>query len=158
MENSSHIFGKSRSLDGNFILSVTKKHQAARMRENQKKAKPNPVPAEIHAKKIIEEYGIKFSTQAIWQSRIFDFWFSGKGIAIEIDGPSHKESGQAFKDMVTDKHFYAISGIIVIRVANFDDNSLRKAMETICNSCTWKDRRETLCLGNARKVRRRLGI
>jgi very-short-patch-repair endonuclease len=152
------MFTKVPSLDNNFILAAGSKesHQYMKLRKSQHLNKF--VSAEEWATLHIKVSGERYSRQAIWQSRLFDFWFSVKGIAIEIDGESHNSFKQSFKDSVTDKHFYELSGIIVVRVKNYNINELNNAISFVKNSCSWKERRKQMGIENSKQRRKQLSI
>lgn len=85
---------------------------------------------------------LKYSRQAAWGYRIWDFWFHQLGVAIEIDGPEHKPSYDRYRDTYN----LLRSGIIVLRAKNFDAASSERAIEDVRRECTWKERRTALCL------------
>lgn len=98
--------------------------------------------AESWAKVRLEETGLKFTRQAQWGYRLFDFWNHHKGIAVEIDGVEHNRKIDIFKDKVD----YEVSGIIVFRVNNFNEEEMNNAIEGIGKSVCWNDRRKYLGL------------
>lgn len=152
------MFNKSPSLNGFYNLSVVNKEQSDRMKEMQAQQRAKRNKSEDWADEIIKTYGLKYTRQAIWQARLFDFWFGGKGIALEIDGQSHTLFKQKLKDSITDNHFYMISGIIVLRVKEYDERALRQAMAKVCLSEGWKERRIAMGIFNAKQRRKQLGI
>src|SRR3990167_5630827 len=88
----------------------------------------------------LKKTGLKWSRQACWGFRLFDFWCAKKGIAVEVDGPEHKYRKD--KDERYDRHNYDISGILVIRVSNFDEEMAEKCIEIIGKEIDWKTRIE----------------
>jgi very-short-patch-repair endonuclease len=99
--------------------------------------------------------GIKFKRQAMWGYRLFDFWSHEKGVAIEIDGPEHRADYDAHRDLYN----FLRSGIIVLRVKNFDPVGSEQAIEHLKNECTWEQRRgamEILCRNTSGSGRRQL--
>lgn len=77
---------------------------------------------------------------------MFDFWNAGLGIAIEIDGAEH----DPVYDQYRDRYNYYRSGILVLRVPNFDDAAMDLAIDVIRNAETHAERKE--------KIRRSLGM
>lgn len=116
---------------------VVNKDQSDYMRKRQKQNQAQSTEAEIWAEKALEKTGRKWTKQALWGCRVFDFWCGELGIAIEIDGPSH----DANHDLARDKYNFYRSGIIVLRVPNFDDDQLKKALFVIQNADTWRMRK-----------------
>ena len=115
-----------------------------RQLENKRISTDNPNENWMFEK--LKMTGLKWSRQAQWGYRLFDFWSHTKGIAIEVDGPSHEK--QKEYDSYRDKYNYRISGILVIRVKNKDEDSAKEALKIIAKSEKWKDRRMKLGLKN----------
>lgn len=78
--------------------------------------------------------------QYLWGYRIFDFFESSKGIAIEVDGDEHDRSYDSYRDV----HNFLRSGIIVLRVRNQCDPDARAAVDAATRMCTWRTRRAAL--------------
>lgn len=116
---------------------IVRSDQAKYMRERQKQNKKKIVKAEIWAKQKLETTEYKWSSQAIWGCRLFDFWCAELGIAVEIDGMTHDK----VYDAVRDEYNYFRSGIIVIRVGNYDETAMQQALETIAKAETWQARK-----------------
>lgn len=95
--------------------------------------------------------GRKWSRQAMWGYRVFDFWCAELGIAVECDGPEHREAYDAYRD----EYNYRRSGIVVLRVRNQNDEDAEKALAAIAAARSWKERRELLGLNARSKVARR---
>jgi very-short-patch-repair endonuclease len=93
----------------------------------------------------------KWSRQAVWGCRIFDFWCHELGVAIEIDGPEHNKKKDAYRD----EYNYRRSGIIVLRVRNKNEEDAAQALEEVSKSLPWKDRRKDLGLNAKTKKGRR---
>ena len=122
-----------------------------RIRQLQNKARIGSIAAEEWAWKSLRTSGLKWSRQVRWGCRIFDFWCSAKGIAIEIDGPSH----DLIADSARDEYNFLRSGILVLRVPNGNEPALSEAIATSIASPSWKERRESLGLNvNSKKGRR----
>lgn len=82
----------------------------------------------------------KFSRQATWGYRLFDFWFHVRGVVIEVDGPEHNKGYDAYRDTYN----FLRSGIIVLRVRNFNNSDADQAIEQLSKECSWEDRRRAL--------------
>jgi very-short-patch-repair endonuclease len=83
-----------------------------------------------------------WSRQVVWGCRIFDFWCSELGIAVEIDGPEH----QIEYDQARDRYNYWRSGIVVLRVPNFDAEVLEMAVRVIREAETKQERKARIRL------------
>ena len=94
----------------------------------------------------LEKTGHKWTRQAQWGYRIFDFWSHALGIAVEVDGLTHNKSYDAQRD----EYNYQTSGIVILRVNNLDERDASAALEYIGSSCTWNERREQLGLKSIR--------
>ena len=112
---------------------VVRSDQANYMRERQKQNKKKSVAAEVWAREILKKTRWKWSRQTIWGCRLFDFWCHELGIAVEIDGMTHDK----VYDSVRDEYNYYRSGIIVLRVPNYDHVAMQKALETIEAADLW---------------------
>lgn len=117
-------------------------HLYMKWRKNQNIAKSLKNESENWFDEKIKPLGIKYSRQAVWGYRVFDFWFSGLGIAVEIDGNSHNKEYDAYRD----EYNFKRSGIIVLRVRNKNENDAEKVISQIMNSDTWLERREKMDL------------
>jgi len=109
------------------------------MRKAQNKSK-GLTKAESWVNERLVKEGLKFSTQSIWRWRIYDFWNHVIGCAIEVDGPEHNIK----KDKEKDLSDYNRSGIIVLRIRNFNQDDLDKTIEDIKNMEEWHPRRRRL--------------
>lgn len=85
---------------------------------------------------------LKWTPQAQWGYRLYDFWNHKKGIAIEVDGAGHDISWDKFRD----EYNYQRSGILVLHVRNGKEEDAEKALEAIAKAKTWNERRESLGL------------
>lgn len=125
----------------------TKKEEHAYMRERklQNRARLPWLKAE---RWFLEKYlaplpaTFKFTRQAEWGYRIFDFWFHDIGVVIEVDGPEHNAGYDAYRDTYN----FLRSGIVVLRVGNFDADQAAEAIAHLQQECSWKDRRRALGL------------
>ena len=98
---------------------------------------------------------LKWTRQAIWGCRIFDFWCAEKGFAIEVDGAGHKPDYDSHRD----KYNFLRSGIIVRRVKNFDEVKLKQIVAEAISVSLWIDRRDSMGLNsNTKRQRRNLVI
>lgn len=91
---------------------------------------------------ILSRSGLKWSRQAQWGYRLFDFWCHPIGIAVEVDGPEHRVSW----DLLRDEYNYRRSGIVVLRVRNFNEEDAAEALSKINSSVSWNLRRSELGL------------
>ena len=109
-------------------------------RINRSRTKHNA--CENWAAAILESGPLKWKRQSRWGCRLFDFWCHAKGVAIELDGPEHRPE----YDAVRDRFVFERSGIIVIRVKNFDESGLRLAIARAADALRWKHRRANMGL------------
>lgn len=96
------------------------------------------VPAEEWAWKAICKTKGQWTRQAVWGCRIFDFFSIKRGIAVEIDGATHN----ATYDAIRDKYNYIRSGILVLRVRNWNEADLAIAIAEINRGETRKERKK----------------
>lgn len=112
---------------------------------------------EEYISRLPKEPKFKFSRQSEWGYRIFDFWWHEMGVVIEVDGPEHNAGYDAYRDTYN----FLRSGIVVLRVKNFDDTTAVKAIENLVVECSWTDRRRSLGLLTteaSRQGRRELSV
>jgi len=95
--------------------------------------------------------GFKWTRQAIWGYRIFDFWNGALGIAVEVDGIEHNKEWDRHRD----EYNYLRSGILVLRVRNRNEEDAAKALKEIMAAETWKQRREKLGVDSGSLAHRR---
>jgi len=79
----------------------------------------------------------KWSRQARWGWRLFDFWNHTLGIAIEVDGQEHNFENDLLRDSIE----WDRSRIIVLRVPNFNDAVASDVLDYISSSKSWNERR-----------------
>lgn len=120
----------------------SEKHAYMKKRQQQNRSRTLENVNENWLADILAKTDYKWTRQAIWGYRIFDFWCHELGIAIESDGPEHNKEYDAYRD----KYNFQRSGIIVIRVKNKNEEDAKKALEIISKSETWLKRRENLGL------------
>ena len=125
-------------------------YMAMRAKQNIARSKLNSAENWMHAR--LAETGLKWSRQAQWGYRIFDFWCHRIGCAVEVDGNSHK--GCEAYDAYRDKYNFLRSGIVVIRVLNFDEHGADDAIAEIRSMKTWAERKAEM--GITGKNRRKL--
>lgn len=125
-------------------------YMAERAQQNAIRARSNR--AENWMAERLIETGLKWTRQAQWGYRIFDFWCHKIGCAVEVDGSSH--DGQRAYDAYRDRYNFLRSGIIVIRVQNFDEDGAKAAISKIRRMQTWRDRKVEM--GIVGKDRRKL--
>jgi len=68
---------------------------------------------------------------------LFDFWCNELGIAVEIDGLTHDKD----YDQARDQYNFFRSGIIVLRVPNYDEQAMIAAIKQIQSADTWAVRK-----------------
>lgn len=78
--------------------------------------------------------------QRPWGYRIFDFFDSSRGVAIEVDGREHDSRYDSYRDV----HNFLRSGIVVLRVRNRNDDDARSAVDAANRLCPWRTRRRRL--------------
>lgn len=93
-----------------------------------------------------KNYWIKFTRQAMWGTRIYDFRCKDKWIAIEIDWKYHNNDRKKEKDEKYDKYNYWVSWIVVLRIPPFDKDMSIDVIEKVKQSCLWKHRRVLMWL------------
>jgi very-short-patch-repair endonuclease len=135
----------------------TKKEESdyMRMRQDQNLARARSLKSENwffegYLASLPTERRFKFTRQASWGYRLFDFWFHDRGAAVEIDGPEHNAARDAYRD----KYNFLRSGIIVLRVRNFNDDDAVRAVENLQRECAWQERRAAMGLLTAASSRR----
>ena len=116
---------------------VVRKEQAEYMRERQKQNLGKTVQAESWAIERLKRTNRNWTRQAIWGCRLFDFWCHELGIAVEIDGLTHDKS----YDKARDEYNFYRSGIIVLRVPNYDELAMAAAINEIEIADPWEIRR-----------------
>lgn len=115
---------------------------ALRKSENVKQSQKSKAEAWMAGR--IQETGIRWTRQAQWGHRLFDFWSAALGIAVEVDGPEH----DAAYDLYRDEYNFRRSAIVVVRVPNFSDEDASKAVGFIRNERTWNERKTYLKVGD----------
>lgn len=86
--------------------------------------------------------GLKWTREAVWGWRIFDFWNVKLGVAIEVDGPEHNRISDLKRDSIN----YERSGIIVFRIKNWNQQDLEMVLKKLPSINDWIVRREELGL------------
>jgi very-short-patch-repair endonuclease len=115
-------------------------HMLSRQLENRLASKKNLAENWMYEK--LKQTPYKWTRQAMWGVRLFDFWSYKIGIAVEVDGKEHDAKRDYGRDMVD----YQVSGIKVLRVRNFNELDAKIALKEINRSETWNDRRQKLGL------------
>lgn len=118
-------------------------HAHMRMRQNQNRVSCLKSKAETWAYDKLKEIPIKWTRQAQWGYRLYDFWNGHYGVAVEIDGKEHKKE----KDALKDEYNFRRSGIVVLRVPNHNEEVMSLCLETIRKIIakeSWAERRERL--------------
>ncbi len=126
---------------------VTNKRQSEYMRRRQRQNRARGLTeAERWVAQALDATGLKWTRQAWWGCRIFDFWNAELGIAVEVDGPEHCRDYDEHRD----RYNYVRSGILVLRVPNFDEAALTVALNHIAKGETHAERKA--------RIRRELGL
>lgn len=112
----------------------------SRRAENYAKTKTNSNELWMYGK--LKQTGLKWTRQATWGYRIFDFWCQQLGIAVEVDGQEHNATYDSYRDEAN----YFKSGIRVLRVRNRNEEDAARVLHAIARSENWTDRRLTLGL------------
>jgi very-short-patch-repair endonuclease len=94
----------------------------------------------------LTELGLKFSRQAIWGFRLYDFWISKYGLAIEVDVPEHDRAYDRYRD----EYNFRRSGIVVIRILNNEDCIPDRIKGVIFKIGDWMPRREAFGIKSTR--------
>ena len=112
-----------------------------RQRENLERALRNPNENWFfeHLKRRTSH---KWTRQALWGYRIFDFWCHALGIAVEVDGATHN----AKYDEIRDSYNLNRSGILVLRVRNLNEEDADRVIDEINAAETWGERRKFIGL------------
>jgi len=113
-----------------------------RMRQIQNKIVSKFNSAENLVFDYLKTTDYKWTRQAIWGVRLFDFWCGKLGIAIEVDGEEHDSK----RDFGRDRVDFKVSGIVVIRVRNYNIDDIKKALLKVKSSENWNERRASLGL------------
>ena len=87
----------------------------------------------------LSKTGLKWTREAAWGFRLFDFWNHALGVAVEIDGPEHNSELDRWRDHKE----WERSRIIVIRIKNFNEIDGQKFLEQIKTIKPWTERRKT---------------
>lgn len=120
----------------------SRKDEMARLKMYQAGHRKRIIPAEVWAKQFLDNTKWNWTPQAIWGFRIFDFWCSKLGCAIEIDGPTHNKGW----DRKRDEFNFRRSAIVVFRVSNFNESEMRNVLKEIEKLDTWLERRKKMGL------------
>jgi len=119
-------------------------HMQRRRAQNLELARRNPNENWLRDK--LRATGYRWTRQAVWGYRIFDFWNARLGIAIEVDGPEHDRA----RDKERDELDYVTSGIRVLRVRNRNEADAAHALRLIRCADAWNVRRGRLGLDAVR--------
>ena len=132
---------------------VTSREAHAYMRERaeQNKALSKNNPNEQWAKARLDNTPHKWTAQAQWGYRIFDFWCARLGVAVEIDGREHDPEYDAYRD----EYNFRRSAVVVLRVRNRNESDMQRVIQALGKISTWADRRESMgLLAHTKKERR----
>lgn len=117
-------------------------HEYLRERQRQNRVLAVKNPNENWMLEKLRASGRKWTRQAIWGYRIFDFWCAEVGIAVEVDGPEHNRE----RDRIRDERNYWTSGIVVLRVRNRNEEDAARCLKAIAEARSWNARRAHLAL------------
>ena len=120
--------------------------------QNLQKSKRNPNENWMYEKLL--KTNLKWTRNAIWGHRLFDFWCAGLGIAVEVDGPEHAKPYDDYRD----EYNLRRSGILVFHVRNLNESDAQSVMAAILNAEAWKDRRSRLGITGSKRQRRHLVV
>lgn len=110
-----------------------------RMRQEQNRERCQWSRAEAWAKGQLDQHTPhKWTRQAQWGYRLYDFWCHTLGCAVEVDGPEHCAAVDAYQD----EYHFRRSAIVVLRVPNFDEAGMAAALGHIACLGWWESRRE----------------
>lgn len=132
------------------VTSEDASYLAEIQRKNQTKCKFNS--NENWAESYLTSTGYKWSRQALWGYRLYDFWSHELGCAVEIDGPEHDKDYDSYRD----EYNFRRSGIVVLRVRNLNEMDMENALRLIKLVGSWKDRRAALNIQGNKKQKRAL--
>lgn len=129
----------------------SKSSEYMRMRKEQNLARALTNKNENWMADLLATTGLKWTRQAQWGYRRFDFWCAHLGVAVEVDGAEHREDYDAYRD----EYNFRRSGIIVLRVRNLSAEDAAAALEAIGKQSPWKERRVAMGLNTGSKKARR---
>lgn len=115
-------------------------HRYMRERQAQNVAQADGNAAEEWMQGLLATTRRHWTRQAIWGHRIFDFWSAELGAAVEVDGWSHDPDYDAYRD----EYNFRRSGIVVLRVRNFDRRAAVVALSRIARLPPLPARRKLL--------------
>ncbi len=95
---------------------------------------------------------VKWGRQKLWGYRIFDFWSSVLGAAVEVDGKEHDKAYDSYRD----EYNFRRSALVVLRVRNKNEDDAKEAVELIGKIGTWADRRSSMGIKSSPKKGRRV--
>jgi very-short-patch-repair endonuclease len=124
--------------------TTSRQHAYMSKRQSQNKTKSFSSPNENWMSTKLKTTPYKWTRQAVWGYRVFDFWSSHIGVAVEVDGKEHDVAYDAYRD----EYNFRRSGIIVLRVRNGNDEDAAVAIEAISQIGDWKERRSKMGLEN----------
>lgn len=109
--------------------------------ENLAIARRNPNELWMAAK--LKRTAYRWTPQATWGMRIFDFWCHELGIAVEVDGVEHETTRKEW-DAFCDAEQLRRSAIVVLRVRNRNEADAAEALAAVAGAVPWKARREAM--------------
>lgn len=127
--------GKTKTSDQPWTVRK-EHHDHMAKRQNQNRARNIPAEEWMAAKLATTPW--KWTRQARWGFRLYDFWCHQLGIAIEVDGPEHV----AGVDQVKDQLDWNRSAILVFRVSAFKEADAVEVLDLLARHSSWNDRRK----------------
>lgn len=118
-----------------------------RMRKAQNIERSIHNPNENWMAERLKVTGIKFSRQAIWGYRLFDFWNHVLGVAIEVDGDEHNPNYDAYRD----EYNFRRSAIVVLRARNQDESDADKIIAKLATLTSKIERRSIIGISESSK-------
>ena len=115
-------------------------HAHMRLRQRQNLTTSTRSKAEAWMQEHLSRTGLKWTRQAQWGFRLFDFWCHDRGVAVEVDGPEHVREIDSRRDLYN----YHRSGIVVIRVRNFNEQDAARCLSKIKRVGSWAARRKAM--------------
>lgn len=112
-------------------------HKHMKQRQIQNRAKCLSSNAEQWMWEYLKNTAHKWTRQAQWGFRLFDFWCAEIGVAVEVDGPEHIH----LLDKENDAELHKRSGIVVLRVRNFNEQDADRVLSLISEEVRWNYRR-----------------
>lgn len=125
-------------------VSVEDAERVARL-QSERRARTSPAEEWLAAKLSATE--ANWTRHAAWGFRLFSFWSSVLGVAVELNDPGR----DAVKDAEVDVADFKISAIITLRVDAFDDAGAAEIPARLRSTESWFERRVAMGLYKGKK-------